>query len=287
MPGRVPVAADAAVIKSGHHIFVYSHIRSKQVIYSLTRSLNNHTSLKQLPFLGKKTVPASIRKDLWQPLALIEFPHPLLGLSAFRKLREYRRLHETQYPLEDITETEGPKKGHLFPKKKRGFFLMDQKANSVADVAAVLLQAEKGPSEEQIAAAKRRLRSDGRPPAKIGVGAQTKSEVLEVVGKGVEGVRIRWANILDAEYAETWPAAVVHDTLAQSRYTAAFPVGPAIPGEQSQSVDGESGKSVVGRTRGRDGGEGGETAIDEPKKERKPRIWERILPRRKPDVAVA
>ena len=43
---------------------------------------------------------------------------------------------------------------------------------------------------------------------------------------GVEGVRVRWANLLDAEFAETWPAAVLHDTLRKSRYTAAFPPGP-------------------------------------------------------------
>ena len=101
---------------------------------------------------------------------------------------------------------------------------MNQLANSVADMAAVLLQQEKGLSKEQIERAERRVRKDGRPPAKRGLGRQKESAVLEEgMGKGVEGVMIRWANVLDAEYAETWPQAVVHDWLEKSRYTAAFP----------------------------------------------------------------
>lgn len=34
---------------------------------------------------------------------------------------------------------------------------------------------------------------------------------------------IRWADILDAEFAQTWPAQVVHHTLQRHRFTAAFP----------------------------------------------------------------
>ena len=166
---------------------------------------------------------------------------------------------------------------------------MNQKANSVADMAAVLLQAEKGPTEEQIAAAKRRLNTGGRPPAKRGVGTQMKSEIMEIAEKGVAGVKIHWANILDAEYAETWPAAVVHDTLAPSRHTAAFPAGPAIPGEKVvESASSEEAISAGGTGgSGREGEGGGDVIAEEPKEEKKPKLWERILPRRKPDVAVA
>ncbi|KAL8742415.1 MAG: hypothetical protein Q9190_005095 [Brigantiaea leucoxantha] len=134
----------------GTHIFVYNNIRTNQVVYSLTRSLNNHASLKQLPFLGKKTVPATLRRDLWTPLCALTFLRPQTGLLAYRRLRELRRLHETSYDLSIITETsDGPKKGQLMSTKKRGKVLMNQKANSVADMAAVLLMQEKGPSEEE------------------------------------------------------------------------------------------------------------------------------------------
>ena len=180
--------------------------------------------MKQLPFVGKKTVPAALRKDLWQPLALMEFPSSVQGLAAYRKLREYRRLHENEYPLDIITQTEGKHKGQLLGTKKRGKVLMNQKANSVADMAAVLQQQERQPTPEQLERAERRVRKDGRPPAKRGLGKQLSAEAYSM--GTVEGVRIRWANLLDAEFAETWPAAVVHDMLGKSRYTAAYPPPP-------------------------------------------------------------
>ena len=106
---------------------------------------------------------------------------------------------------------------------QRGKVLMNQKANSVADIAAVLLQQEKGPSTEQLERAGRRVRKEGdrRPLAKRGPGRQREAFVPEV--GGVEGVRVYWANLLDAEFAATWPAQVVHDGLGVSRYTAAWP----------------------------------------------------------------
>jgi len=202
------------------------------VIYSLTRTLKNNLALKQIPFLGKKTVPAAIRKDLWQPLCLLEFPSSAQGLSIFRKLREFKRLHETAYSLETITETEGRHKGKLLQKKARGKVLMNQKANSIADMAAVLLQQAKPPTEEELAAAERKVRTDGRPLAKRGIGRQATADALRIKGS-VEGVRIRWSNILDAEYAETWPKEVVHDGLERHRYTAAWPPAPPLlPAEE-------------------------------------------------------
>ncbi|KAI9878208.1 MAG: hypothetical protein M1830_001552 [Pleopsidium flavum] len=213
-------------IQHGHHIFVYNNIRTNQVVYSLTRAMNNNASLRQLPYLGKKTVPAALRKDLWLPLASISFPSSSQGLTAFRKLREFRKLHETAYSLELITQTEGKHKGTLLGKKKRGKKLMDQKANSVADIAAVLLKQEDAPKPaEKVVAkrnvAKRKKGTRGSPPAKKDDGAQT---VTEAQGVGsTEGVRIRWANILDAQFAETWPVSVVHDDLRKDRYAAADP----------------------------------------------------------------
>ncbi|KAI4272921.1 MAG: hypothetical protein L6R38_006475 [Xanthoria sp. 2 TBL-2021] len=297
--------AGVHLAQHGTQLFVYNNIRTNQIIYSLTRSLNNHTSLKQLPFLGKKSVPSHLRKDLWQPLCLISFPRPSQGLVAYRRLREFRRLHETSYPLSLITQTEGPHKGQLHSTKKRGKILMDQKANSVADLAAVLLRAEeklpktaeeepeidpeKEAEERERMAEKReeakkawmekvearrrdrglyvvpekllqlweerevnrqasREKSNEEMQRKKEEGPQLKIEAkakraewirrMQKAGKksvmrkdpqpheepGVEGVKISWANLLDAEFAEQWPEAVVHDGLSRHRYTAAFPV---------------------------------------------------------------
>lgn len=185
----------------------------------------NKQALDQLPYLGKKTIPSRLRKDLWTPFAMIYFPSPHAGLAAYRKLREFRRLHETTYDLADITETTGKHKGSLLPTKKRGKVLMNQKANSIADMAAVLLLQEQGPSEERIMNAERRRRRAERLKEIKGEDKVKKAplDVLAEMG-GVEGVMVRWADMLDAEYAETWPEAVVHDGLDISRYTAAFPV---------------------------------------------------------------
>ncbi|KAL8788228.1 MAG: hypothetical protein Q9195_007397 [Heterodermia aff. obscurata] len=228
---------DPVVTEHGHHIFIYKHIRTNQIIYSFTRSLNNHDALKQLPFLGKKTVPARLRKDLWLPFALVEFPSPLQGLDAFRRLREFRRLHETSYPLDLITVKEGKQKGKLMDTKERGAVLMDQKANSVADLAAVLLQDEKGPSEEQARHKERSKRywdlvnrqkvKAGKPP--------TKKHINLSLGPIVNEVRIRWADPMDAEYAKTWPQSVVHHSLERSRYTAAFPAYEMVDVEEGEN----------------------------------------------------
>ena len=109
--------------------------------------------------------------------------------------------------------------------KERGAVLMDQKANSVADLAAVLLQDEKGPSEERARHKERSKRywdlvnrqkvKAGKPP--------TKKNINLSLGPIVNEVRIRWADVMDAHYAEAWPQSVVHHALERSRYTTAFP----------------------------------------------------------------
>jgi len=114
---------------------------------------------------------------------------------------------------------------------------MNQKANSIADLAAVLLQQAKPPTEEEISRAERKVRNDGRPLAKRGLGRQATAEALTVKGS-VEGVRIRWSNILDAEYAETWPKEVVHDGLERHRYTAAWPPAPPLLPAEERALEG-------------------------------------------------
>ncbi|KAL8916687.1 MAG: hypothetical protein Q9172_006191 [Xanthocarpia lactea] len=254
-PTRVHLA------QHGTQIFFYNNIRTNQIIYSLTRSLNNNTSLKQLPFLGKKTVPSHLRKDLWQPFCLVSFPRPSQGLIAYRRLREFRRLHETSYPLSLIKQSNG----NLHSTKKRGKILMDQKANSVADLAAVLLRAEDnllrigqvkreadGETEqtemdqetekemEKRREEKREKRKKEMREKRIEAKEKRTEWIrrLQKAGKksfrrkdpqppeqgGVEGVKISWANLLDSEFAQQWPEAVVHDGLARHRYTAAFPL---------------------------------------------------------------
>ncbi|KAL8916446.1 MAG: hypothetical protein Q9208_008512 [Pyrenodesmia sp. 3 TL-2023] len=233
-------AAKQAVVH-GTQIFFYNNIRTNQVVYSLTRALNNHASLAQLPFLGKKTVPARLRKDLWHPLCLIEFPHPSQGLLAYRRLREFRRLHETSYPLSLVTRTDGPHAGNqLLPKKKRGKVLMDQKANSIADLAAVLALQKQGWAEEHVRTRQRQIARVEMQKAR-GKKTYLKKHPQGPPEMGVEGVRVRWTNLLDAEFAESWPEEVVHDGLTMHRYTAALPIME----ENEEIVEKKGGKKDV------------------------------------------
>ena len=121
--------------------------------------------------------------------------------------------------------------------KQRGKVLMDQKANSVADLAAVLLQDEEGPTEESMKHKERSKRfwdrvnrqkiEAGKPP--------TQKQPNLSLGPIVSGVKIRWANIMDAHYAERWPGSVVHHTLERSRYTAAFPAYEMVDLEEADT----------------------------------------------------
>lgn len=166
---------------------------------------------------------------------MVYFPSPHAGLAAFRKLREFRVLHETNYPLDLIKETEGKWKGSLLPKKRRGKVLMDQKANSVADLAAVLQLQEEGPSKARIENAKRRReRVEMLKRQKGEVNVRKAPLDVENEMRGVEGVEVRWADMLDAEYAKAWPGGVLHAGLEKSRYTAAFPAVEIVEEEEGE-----------------------------------------------------
>jgi hypothetical protein len=73
---------------------------------------------------------------MWRPLLTATFPSPSQGLSAFRKLRELRMLHEHNWEHPDPNARKMPEK------KERGHLIMDQKANSIADIAWVLRRQE-------------------------------------------------------------------------------------------------------------------------------------------------
>ena len=129
---------------------------------------------------------------------------------------------------------------------------MDQKANSVADVAAVLLQQETPPDLEREKRMQRLVRRGAGPVAKRGWGSK-RVRVPNLVGT-VEGVSVAWADLRDAEFAETWPEGVVHRGLERSRYAVAWPAevkaGEGGGGEEVLMGEGEGGeegakKSVV------------------------------------------
>ena len=103
---------------------------------------------------------------------------------------------------------------------------MNQRANTVADLAAVLLQEEVAPPPKTIEQKERRENPGARVKARKAARGQPipRKNPLEPAGiRGIEGINIRWADMMDQGYAKEWPAKVEHRSLERSRYTAAFP----------------------------------------------------------------
>lgn len=85
-------------------------------------------------------------------------------------------------------------------KKERKFALMDQKSKTIAGLAEAL--------------------------------------ALEVPkAELAEDVVVRWKNIFDAEYSESWPEQVIHDAMPEGiRYTAPPPEGEGKDAAKSEEV---------------------------------------------------
>ncbi|KAF1962305.1 hypothetical protein CC80DRAFT_588871 [Byssothecium circinans] len=120
--------------KHGEVIYVFRNTKTNQVIYSLSEMLDNY-HLDQLPFIGKHSKPPVLRPDEWIPHCVALFPTPAQGHQAFRALREYRKLHELSW---DRTNPEYRQLSRAERMKK----IMDQVANTSADLAAVLTTQE-------------------------------------------------------------------------------------------------------------------------------------------------
>ncbi|KLJ11210.1 hypothetical protein EMPG_13498 [Blastomyces silverae] len=193
----------------GKNIFAYNNIRTNQVVYSFTRELEKNNVLSQLVYHGKKTVPATLRKDMWTPYFSLHFASTSLGLEAYRLLREFSMQRQLAPPADMITASEESEiltrqrprdpaeakkwdkewkirmeKHHILSKRLRARVLMDQKATSVADVAAVLaLQEQKMKEEQEQEARESELENEDEE------GGEEEEEGGEE-GKGKEGVEI-------------------------------------------------------------------------------------------------
>ena len=137
--------------------------------------------------MGKHTVPRALRKDHWMPLATVTFPASEMGLKTLHRLREFRKLHETCYDKKDV---EGK------TRKQRKYILMNQKANSIADLAVSL--------DHQI----ERMKKTENPLSEGDIG-------------------IHWRNLDDAQYVAEWPPLIRHGD--QGRANRPYQA-PEIPG---------------------------------------------------------
>ncbi|KAJ5894280.1 hypothetical protein N7495_005971 [Penicillium taxi] len=250
----------------GKHIFVYHNVRTKQVVYSLTRYLEENNMLRQMVFHGKKTVPAQLRRDMWAPFYSVHFSDPRLGLRAYQLLREFSLQRQLSPPQEMITVTKEflalkrPKDpaqaedfdkmhntriGVSMTKKERARTLMDQKATSVADIAAVLAIQEEDIANGFLSedrkrgkltrkAAKRRRDAAAYQAVKheeyanriaaLEANLSEKSGVEVKIGtksgefpETADSVKLLWRDIHDAHFAEKWPISAVHGELEITR----------------------------------------------------------------------
>ncbi|PLB44292.1 hypothetical protein P170DRAFT_392437 [Aspergillus steynii IBT 23096] len=251
-------------ITHGKNIFVYHNIRTNQVVYSLTRYLEKNSVLRQLVYHGKKTIPATVRKDMWVPYYSVHFNDSKIGLRAYHLLREFAMQRQLSPPKEMITvnqeyldqkrprdpeqakEFDEKHKGRIgwfMEKKERARVLMDQKATSVADIAAVI-EIQESELKDGFAnglrgyltpsARRRRRQARQKEQAKAEEQAarvanfeqtlstnQVEYKIQEIEDKtgALEnnGVKILWTDIHDARRAESWSDRVQHGELELSR----------------------------------------------------------------------
>ncbi|OLN87822.1 hypothetical protein CCHL11_00530 [Colletotrichum chlorophyti] len=221
----------------GEQIWVYSHLTSNQIIYSHSKQLDSNRAHKQLPFNGKKTKPAKLRRDYWEPMALIQLPPGAgaAGQAVFQKLREFRRLHELCWDdsllYETRTNPAGEARKRYRNRQQRGFALNDQRANSIADMAAVLSGAGRGNRLFVSAREKTELLEQGKPlvgvkwaklkeasEARFAAKSAGATAAAAAKGGADENVRdellpatIFWVNETDRNFAEKWSDNVTHD----------------------------------------------------------------------------
>lgn len=217
---------------------------------------------------GKKTVPADLRRDMWVPYYSVHFGDARLGLRAYQLLREFSLQRQLSPPPEMITVTEEflaakrPKDplaaeefdklnkkriGKVMEKKERARVLMDQKATSVADIAAVLAIQEKeiengfldkeykrGYLTRRARQRRRetRLREEAQAEANAARVKALEEHLNSLASEDTElkideadpaypdrpeAVKVLWRDVHDARYAESWPSSVEHGELELMR----------------------------------------------------------------------
>ncbi|KAI1496730.1 transcriptional regulation of mitochondrial recombination-domain-containing protein [Biscogniauxia marginata] len=261
----------------GEKIFIFSHFLNGMTVYSHDPVLKANRALKQLPFNGRKMKPSKLRRDYWRPLAMIQFPEGLgvVGQSVFTRLRECRRLHEVAWDDSILYDVETRR---TLKRIERGSVLSDQKANAVADMAAVLGGLGKGnkiwaPEPEEIEEAEeaaalaaaeaeveaeaeaeekeegKKKRKKGKKEAKIvkpllvsdADKVQVKTEDGEI--KSLIKAMVWWADPLDQNHARHWPKNVTHHVFSEAQLEPLGVGGVGPPKPQDGDDEGDDGEA--------------------------------------------
>ncbi|KAI1333789.1 hypothetical protein F5Y15DRAFT_325517 [Xylariaceae sp. FL0016] len=221
----------------GELIYVHHHVLDGMTVYSHDQQMKANKALRQIPFNGKKLKPAKLRKDLWRPLATIQFPEGFgeVGRSVYQRLRECKTLHELAWDDSYFHDSET---GRPLTRHDRGRKLNDQKANTIADMAAVLAGLGKGNKMWATMSDFTNAKPDAAPdavedkaasaeqkqtPANDETAAKATKEDLEIEtevdgmlskadeqSKGLIRVQVWWQNPEDKNYAQDWTTNVSH-----------------------------------------------------------------------------
>lgn len=201
---------------------------------------------------------------MWIPYFSVHFNDSKIGLRAYHLLREFSMLRQLSPPREMITISERyldqrrprdpeqakefnekyeSKLGWLMEKKDRARAVMDQKATSVADMAAVLAIQEdevkngfadgtRGYLTRSARRRRREARKHTEHTAALNASRVAGFEealsgpnvdyIVEDVGRKEpvlqgDGVKVLWTDLHDAQYAQMWPGRVRHGELELTR----------------------------------------------------------------------
>ncbi|KAI0453261.1 transcriptional regulation of mitochondrial recombination-domain-containing protein [Xylaria acuta] len=190
----------------GEKIFVFNHFVDGMTVYSHSPVLKANHAFRQIPFNGKKLRPAKLRKDYWRPMAIIQFPDGQgeVGRSVYQRLRECKKLHEYSW---DDSVLYG-EDGRTLTKRERGRRLNDQRANTIADMAAVLGGLGKG---NKIVVADED--AEGTDAAGGEGRAESAAPVAVDEGKTLLQATVWWTDGLDKNYACKWTKNVNHELI--------------------------------------------------------------------------
>jgi hypothetical protein len=145
--------------------------------------------------------------------------------------------------MEEIEYEDGTSKIEPLSRKGRGRKLMDQKANSVADIASILGSIG-GPLGDGVG-----LRVEGkrgRCEEEKTISGERKEVVERKWVPGEEKsvvVEVRWKDLLDAEFARTWSENVIHDVLEGGSVESTY--GEAVKAAEDARAAREENKRLV------------------------------------------
>ncbi|KAI0013713.1 hypothetical protein F4779DRAFT_613447 [Xylariaceae sp. FL0662B] len=187
----------------GEKIWVHHHFNRGYTVLAFSPVL-------KIPFLGKKLRPRNFRKDFWRPMAMIQFPEGRgdVGRSVFHLMRECRQLQDLAWGDFRL----GSIDGKPLTRQERGRELIrDQRANTVANMAAVLAGCGKG-GRIWVDISKGDPKDVKDIDASVGKLVKRDGETVKALCKA----DVWWMDDNDQHYAKHWSPNVTHHRFDQA-----------------------------------------------------------------------